>query len=320
MKSKVLASLLFIGALLGCSQDGGLQEEAPPPVETALGSSVPESNSASWDRGTAAAAVSPHNHSGSGYRKLEGKVINYAYDNFSGFQVAIFDNRIKWKGFQGYFHGVVSQVDPQISEIRDGLYFMSWLIPDGGDNVVVNLNAMRVSAHLRSGDGAGGGADFAVIHGEVLCFDEPACAFPDGDPTLRLALMPMFIKNSLEFGLQPMPEVVWPDTSAEVDARAELAGQTVAYETPNGLVEVAVDGEQTHVSLGDAGRQSFKSYATKIDEGIYFISWLGDEKYGDHIVVNQSEMKVYDHVFLENERQEAVYRITCFGWNDACQQ
>ena len=52
--------------------------------------------------------------------------------------------------------------------------------------------------------------------------------------------------------------------------------------------------------------------ATKIADGIYFISWEKGAD-SDHIVVNRNSMTVFDHVSPTGERKEAIYNITYFG-------
>jgi hypothetical protein len=82
-------------------------------------------------------------------------------------------------------------------------------------------------------------------------------------------------------------------------------------DTPYGPTHIEVDGDTTRVRQGQDGTADFRTFATKIDEGIYFISWLGDLG-GNHIVVNRQSMKVFRHISPSGERAETIYGLTFF--------
>ena len=85
-------------------------------------------------------AMEPIPPSGSGYKDLEGDIINYEYEGFGSFRLHIFDNTIKWRGVGGNFNDIVNRVVPQISRVAENIYFMSWATGgQGGDNVMVNF-------------------------------------------------------------------------------------------------------------------------------------------------------------------------------------
>lgn len=270
--------------------------------------------STSWDRERATTSIATHNESGSGYRDMEGSVVNYRYEDFGAFRIAIFDNSIKWRGFREYYTGMVSHARAQVSRVADGIYFYSWGTDSFGDNVVHNFNTMRVNAHLRPGPAnRTEGEDFSNIHGEILCRDTPECVFPNG--RIRLGLLE---ENRQRFNLPPLPEVERPLIEANLAARRELAGVKIVWSTPEGDVAVQVDGEETHVSLAGEEPQTYPTFATKIDDNIYFLSWWDGEFIGQHVMVNRDTMRAFDHVMPDGTRREAIYRITCFDTSELC--
>lgn len=103
------------------------------------------------------AAAEAQVFSGSGYAAAENSVVNYTYNNFGGFYVTVANHKLRWQGFHGYFYGLVSANPPQISEVAPNVFLKSWTTRGtGSDNVVMNFNNHRVTAHLqpdRSGRG-----------------------------------------------------------------------------------------------------------------------------------------------------------------------
>ncbi len=163
--------------------------------------------------------------SGSGYEDLEGTLINYAYGGFSGFQFAVLDNKIRWRGVDRYFLGIVREVTPQISKVADNVYFSSWSTGgNGGDDVVHNFNTMEVNAHLNPDESSP--ETLEMIHGVIHCWNTPDCVFPEGELTSDDDLFPLIDKNMEE---QNLPLLFDPDknnkprSSADHAARAELA-------------------------------------------------------------------------------------------------
>lgn len=249
------------------------------------------------------------NLAGSGYPDLEGKFIEYEYVDFGSFRLAIYDNKIKWRGEGGYFDGIVSQVEPQISKVADGVYFLSWVFGNnGGDNVVVNFNTGKVFAHLRSGNAnADSPADFEMIHGTVHCGASVDCPFPEGDPISMVRMVLKLNSNTKKFNLPPIFESKKPLIPAHIEAREELKGSTLQYNNEKGEnVTVELNDDSTNVSMNGQPSQTYQTNVTKIGEGIYFISWLGNEAFGEHIVYNKNTGQVFDHMTADLERKEVI--------------
>ena len=81
-------------------------------------------------------------------------------------------------------------------EVADNIYFMSWPTQgEGGDNVVVNFDAMTVNAHL------GGGDRFRLIHGIVHCRNSSDCVAPEGDVMSPDEVMQTLMANAQRTGL-----------------------------------------------------------------------------------------------------------------------
>lgn len=252
--------------------------------------------------------------SGSGYEKAAGTVFNYTYNNFGGFYVEVEDHSLNWEGFHGYFLGIARANPPQISEVATDVFLYSWRTRgNGSDNVVQNYNTMRVHAHLQPDDGAG--EAIQMIHGVVHCRNTPECRRPTNELTPSPEVGPMIAANAREFGFPPLfnPQVNnTPRAQADKDGRAELRGKVVVYDTPEGRYRVRVDGGKTTVKIGDGEEQTYQTYATKIADDLFFISWMGGVG-GTHIVVNSRTNKVFDHILPTGERRESIYELTCLG-------
>lgn len=289
----------------------------------ALGIRIPALHapqSATWSKTHALSFVAENNHSGSGYRDLEGQTMSYNYTGFGSFELAFYDNKLKWRGFDfGYFDSVVSQVEPQVSKVTDDIYFLSWSTPGGTDNVVVNLQASTVFAHLWSGpDSVDEYSDFDQIHGQILCLPSKNCPFPEGAPTGTLGTVWAFMTNSWFYDLPSLSEFQAPRTDAHDAAIAELSNIEVRYETKDGPVSVQILGPQTHVSVDAGPSEAYRTHVTKVGDEIYFISWLGERTAGDHIVLDTNAMRVFDHISSEGQRGEEIAQLTCFARVEAC--
>lgn len=256
--------------------------------------------------------------SGSGYPDLEGTIINYEYEGFSAFRFAIANNQVRWTGISGYFEGATAEVIPQISKVADGIYFSSWqTVADGGDNVVHNFNTMRVNAHLNPGN-----ADEAMenIYGTIQCWSESECNPPNEEVTDPMVRGGLILTNMQEKQLPPLFDRelnIVPKSDADRIARAELAGMAIEYETSYGSTRIEVDGAQTRVSENQGNAEVFDTYATKLTDDIYFISWKGANG-GNHVIINRDTAKVFDHISPSGERAEQIYDLACFDTVDAC--
>ncbi|MDT0540710.1 hypothetical protein [Croceitalea sp. P059] len=256
-----------------------------------------------------------NNVSGSGYRDLEGKFIEYTYNNFGGFRLAIFDNKIKWRGYKGYFDSIVSEVSPQISKVGDSIYFLSWILPNGGsDNVVVNLKNKTVFAHLDSGQtNDANTTDFEMINGSINCGPSIECPFPDGELTSMFKVMSTIESNTESYNLPEIYTKEKPLIKENKSARTELTGKVLKLKTPAGILVIKVEDATTHVTKPEGNSQSYKTYVTKPADDIYFISWLSKESNSENIVFNKSTMKAYDHVVNpEGTHEERVYEALNF--------
>lgn len=260
-----------------------------------------------WPKEKIINSVAEVNTSGSGYRDLEGKFIDYKYADFGGFTLAFYDNQIMWQGSNGYFDGVTAKVSPQISKVDKDVYFLSWVFPfGGGDNVVVNFETNKVFAHLHQ-VGADRSIPFELIHGTITCGPSKDCNFPKGNLSSMLQITKIIGSNTKEFNLPEMGTMKRPLIAEHNAAREELAGKVISYETDEGTIAVQVDGEITYITDND-GKKEYQTHATKISEGIYFISWLRPEDIGQHIVFNQKTMQVFDQITLEGISLEQIYK------------
>lgn len=264
-----------------------------------------------WLKEDIISSLAASNTSGSGYRDLEGKFIEYEYVDFGSFGLAIYENQIKWRGYGGYFDGIVSQVSPQISKVSDNIYFLSWVFGDsGGDNVVVNFEDKKVFAHLRSGNASEDNpSDFEMIHGTVSCGPSIHCKFPEGEPVSMLRMVMNLTANTKKFDLPTIFETKRPLVQAHLDARNELSLFAIQYETDEGLVTIQVDGDKTRVSINGGVEKEYQTNVSKIGDGVYFISWLGNTSFGEHIVFNKNTMQVFDHMTHKMVRTEEVYSV-----------
>lgn len=249
------------------------------------------------------------NTSGSGYPDLEGKFIEYEYVDFGTFRLAIYDNKIKWRGYGGYFDGIVSQVEPQISKISEDIYFLSWIFGEGGgDNVVVNFKTKKVFAHLRSGNASEDSpSDFEMIHGSVICGPSVDCNFPEGEPISMLRMVLKLNNNTEKFKLPTIFENEKPLIQAHIDARNELFEMPIQFKNDEGKVSIEVDGNITRVGINGRNLKEYQTNVSKIDEGIYFISWLGNDQFGEHLVFNKNTMKIFNHLTSKKIHQEQIY-------------
>ncbi|WP_157491468.1 hypothetical protein [Flammeovirga sp. SJP92] len=271
------------------------------------------STDTSWSKEKVLKNKAEKNLSGTGYREFEGKMINYDYVDFGSFRLAVFDNKIKWRGYGGYFDGVVAQVNPQISRVADGIYFMSWTFEmGGGDNVCVNFNTKKVYAHLHQAD-ADMLEDFEVIHGDITCGPSVECAFPEGEVMGQFSTIFTILKNIIKFDLPFMGQTERPLTEQNQLARKELKGKKLQYKTESTVVTIEVKGDVTQVTYKGEETKNYLSYVTKISDGIYFISWLGDPQFSDHIVLNANDSVVFDQLSKSGEHREKIYEVLCFG-------
>ena len=264
---------------------------------------------------------------GAGYAGMDGDVINYEYYDFGGFQLLMSDHRLKWRGAGGLFDGVVALVSPQVSEVADNIFFMSWPTQgEGGDNVVVNFNTMTVNAHL------GGGDRFRLIHGVVHCRNSSDCIAPEGDVMSPDEVMQTLRANAQRTGLAGppggpsggppggppgAPPEAGPLSPADLAAREALRGKLLRYETDSGTTSVEVADDATIVSEDGTDETSHTTHATQIAEDVFFVSWGGAHG-GNHIVFNAATMKVYDQIMPDGTRREAIYDANCFDMPAMC--
>lgn len=274
-------------------------------------------NQDNWSKEQIVNSTSKINVSGSGYRDLEGTFIEYEYVDFGSFRLAIYDNKIKWKGYGGYFDDIVSQVEPQISKVSDSIYFSSWIFEgSGGDNVVVNFKNKTVFAHLRSGNASDDSpSDFEMIHGNVKCGPSSNCEYFEGESSSMLKMIMKLNANTKKFNLPTIFETQKPLIQAHKDARTELLGLPFQYTTEDGIVSVNINNDSLKITRHNTDTKTYKTYVSKIAEGIYFISWLENKKYGQHIVLNKNEMTVFDHMTYNEERKEKIYKASLIKQN-----
>lgn len=257
---------------------------------------------------------------GSGYADLDGSIINYEYEDFAGFEVSVGEGKIKWHGVSGYFRDAIREVSPQISRVADNVYFLSWqTFGSGGDNVVLNFNSMEVYAHLNPN--SDNPPTLEMIHGVIHCRDSEDCVFPDREVSTREEIQAIIRSNVEEQNLPPRGDPERnrvPRSEADRIARSELAGLAMRYETPEGPIRIEVFGNETRVrEASDPSPRRFQTFATRIADDLYFISWLGPLG-GNHIVVNRRSMQVFDHISPTGERAEMIYDLTCFGSAISC--
>lgn len=309
---RFLVFICVLVALCGCGASQSTPTCDARPNEGAFGSGDVSAARLS------AGATSSSDAEGSGWRDLNGSVVEYEYEDFGGFQLLFCDKRLRWRGFTGAFEGVVAQVAPVISRVADGIYFMSWPTPDGGgDNVVMNLIEMKVVAHL------GRASSFDSISGPIHCANAPDCQPPIGEPMAPPRLLSQLFLNAWSRGhltpggvLAPLRDPNRPLAPADQAGVAALSGRTLVYETPEDLVRVALARDETRVSIQSGATVVSPTYATLVADGIYYVSWDG-EPAGNHVVFNSHNMRVYDQILPGGDRSEAIYVARCFA-TDGC--
>lgn len=255
-------------------------------------------------------AVAP---SGSGWEDLDGNVLNYEYTGFGGFYLHFRDKKVLWHGNVGTFKGVTREVTPQVSKVADGIYFMSWRTANGGgDNVVLNFADGTVYAHL------GGDADFELISGVIHCRDTPECKKPPGETTDTMKVMPILTRNARAAGFNSLMEATVTrkknasKSPADKQGQAQLTGKTLVYEAPEGTIRVSINGDETTNSVGGGESRTSATYATRIADGVWFISWDGRPA-GNHVVFNSHNMRIYDQIRADGTRREVIYEASCFS-------
>ena len=258
---------------------------------------------------------------GSGFADLNGDVINYEYYDFGGFRLHMSERGLKWRGVGGEFDGVTALVTPQVSKVADGIYFMSWpTMGEGGDNVVVNFDAMTVNAHL------GGGNRFRLITGVIHCHNSSDCPAPEGDPMRPDQVMQTLMTNRQRAGRggppggpggPGAPPPAGPLSAADQAARDALRGMVLRYESDEGTINVEVADDATLVSVDGADAASHATHATQIAGDIFFVSWGGPHG-GNHIVFNTKTMQVFDQIMSDGTRKEAIYDASCFDSREQC--
>lgn len=251
-------------------------------------------------------------NSGSGYEDMKGSVVNYGYENFDDFDLAVYNHKVKWLGQYNYFEGIAMEFSPVISKVADGIYFMSWGFGKGGDNVIHNYNTMHVNAHLDPADQTKN--SLQNIHGKVYSINKPDTRFPHARLTALDAMEKQLEQNIVQKKLPPLSDKKLFNVQYDEDlvAKAELDGQTIKYSTPYGLTTIEINGDITRVGENNQDIQDYQTHATKIADGIYFLSWT-DGNGGNHIIVNRNDMKVFDQMSPKWERGEAIYDISYFN-------
>ena len=101
---------------------------------------------------------------------------------------------------------------------------------------------------------------------------------------------------------------------AEADraGMTELTGQTLKFDAPEGTVALQLDDARTSVFVNGSPASSSPTYATRVADGIYFVTWDGQPA-GNHVVFNSHTMRVYDQILEDGSRAEVIYTATCFG-------
>lgn len=251
---------------------------------------------------------------GSGYKDMEGIVVDYVYGGFSAFRFIVEGRKIRWTGMNRYFEGITRAVDPIISKVDEKVYFSSWpTIGNGGDNVVHNFDLMEVNAHLNPDQSEP--KVLEMLHGVIDCWNTPDCLPPDKRLTSDKDLFKQMGRNQERQHLPPLFGLHnnAARSSADRAARAELAGLAIEYAG----TKIEVKGNETIVIVDEGEPETFPTFATKVGEGIFFISWLGDHG-GHHIVVNRRTMKAFKHISALGKREEIVYDVICFDTSHAC--
>ncbi|MDG2090428.1 MAG: hypothetical protein P8J61_04870 [Gammaproteobacteria bacterium] len=259
-------------------------------------------------------------NSGSGYADLEGSIINYSYEDFGGFSLIWADHKVRWDAMHGYYYDMQAETVPQVSKVADDIYFTSWGTLNGGDNVVHDFNAMTVHAHLNPGSPW---IPMDNIYGVVHCKDTPDCVVPAEtmSPSFKTTAE-ILAENAELLNLPPRRRrglYITEPGSSDIAARNELEGLAITYETPFGTTRIEVDGVETRITENQESMLVYPTNATKIADGIYFISWVGGGPGGSHVVFNRQTMKAFDQISPIGERAEAIYDLTCFGSVMSCE-
>lgn len=194
------------------------------------------------------------------------------------------------------------------------MFLKSWTTRGtGSDNVVMNFNNHRVTAHLQPDTGRG--AAIQMIHGVIHCRNTRACQVPSEALTPPAEFAQQLATNAREFGFAPLFDAAVnnvPRAQADIDARAELAGMAFVYHAPEARYRVVVDGDQTWVTLDAGTPEAFQTYASKLGEGLFFVSWMGGVG-GSHVVINTATAQVFDHILPDGSRRESIFKLDCFG-------
>lgn len=276
-------------------------------------------SSAHWDQEKSLGFEAPAPAAGSGYHELEGRIVNYRYDAFGGFELAFYDGKLKWRGVGGYFDGVVAQVEPQISKVSERVYFMSWPTGPGGDNVVMSIRDGRIYAHLDSGNEAPNRTTtFDMIHGVIECGPRRDCSYPTGAPTPLLWALYRLGTNASKFGLEPMSSHDAARIDEHMEAEAALDGRVLRYRTPQGAFSLSFDGQRLSVGDPKGGVLSHRLHATKVGARLYLVSWRDEVEGAQHLLFNGNTMRVYTHIQPDGSRREEVYGVDCFGRVSDC--
>jgi len=256
------------------------------------------------------------NVGGSGYPSLQGTVVNYEYQDFAAFNFGIFPDKARWHGVKGYYDGLTAENRPHISKVREEIYFISWPTPKGGgDNVVWNFADMEVNAHLGMVTG-----EVRLIAGPIHCrgsADQCTAPIPLIDPPPNAAAVRK--ANASRYGLIPIEQYAENHTltSQDITARAELKDRAILFNTEEGVVRIEVQNEETRVRIEDGSIETHQTFATKITDDLYFISWAGSYG-GNHLMFDTLNMKAYDHLLPNGKRQEQIYPISCFANAEEC--
>ena len=100
-------------------------------------------------------------------------VFHWRYENGWDFRVEITSKALHWEGIGGDFEGTSMSVTPHYRQIREQLYFISWVIPFGGfDSILVDFENDRVFAHSKANN------KFFSLEGEIYCDSRKALCEP----------------------------------------------------------------------------------------------------------------------------------------------
>jgi hypothetical protein len=148
-----------------------------------------------------------------------------------------------------------------------------------------------------------------MIHGSVNCGPSINCKFPEGEPISMLPMAMKLNRNTKKFGLPTIFETEKSLIPAHIEARKELFNLPIQFKNDEGVVSIQVRNDITQVSINGKTPKEYQTNVSKIDENIYFISWLGNDQFGEHIVFNKNTMKIFDHMTSKKIHQEQIYPI-----------